>query len=1131
MLTRIIDFSLKNKFIVLLVTVVLVLGGTYAVKNIPLDAIPDLSDTQVIIYTPWEGQAPNIVEDQVTYPITTKMLSVPRAKVVRGYSFYGYSFVYVIFDDGTDPYWARSRVLEYLSSISGQLPKGVTPSLGPDATGVGWAFMYSINSTNRNLADLRSIQDWYLKYQLTAVPGVSEVASIGGFVKQYQVTVDPTKLRAYNLSLSEVSQAIQRSNGEVGGRSLELSEREFILRVKGYIENLEDLKKVAVGVGANGVPILLRDVANIQFGPDMRRGIADLNGDGETVGGIVVVRYGANASKVIQAAKQRLDQAMKSLPPDVKVTVTYDRTALIDRAVTTLQEKLIEESIVVALVCLAFLMHLRSALVAIIILPVAVLIAFLVMFGQGISSNIMSLGGIAIAIGAMVDAVIIMIENAHKHLERDQGKKPHWEIIRDAAVEVGPALFYSLLVITVSFLPVFTLQEQEGRLFKPLAFTKTYSMAAAALLSITLAPALMGWFIRGKIPKEERNPINHLLIWLYKPVVDLAIRYRWLVVICGGLVVGWVFFPWNNLVVEHLLSRPSGTLSSATSGGEGRGEEASGLRKIAIKIGKLFPYQNIGSEFMPPLYEGDLLYMPTTFPGISPTKARELIQVTDRIIKSFPEVETVFGKAGRAETATDPAPLDMIETTIRLKPETDWPAVDIKDDDGKIIAHRRRTPDELVTALNSAVQIPGLNNAWTMPIRTRIDMLSTGIKTPVGIKIAGPDLKELERIGTEVEAVVRQVPGTASAFAERVMGGRYIEFEIDRDAIARYGLTVGDVQDVLSVALGGTPLTTTVEGLQRYTINLRYDRDFRSDLDSLRRDIVVPTPTGAQIPLGELAAIKVVDGPMEIKTEGAVPNDWVYVDIHDVDVGTYVQNAMHTVNAAIAAGQIKLPPGYNIFWSGQYEYMLRAKAPAAGGRAADAAHHHTDYFSEHAVAAQDRHRVAGRAVFAGRRVLDDLPAALQFERGRLGGHHRARGTRRRDRRHHAALSRTRLRRMEGQRPDAARRRFARRDLPRRGETAAPENHDRERHHRRPDADTVEPRHRGGRDETHRRADGRRHGHLHPDGTAGLSRHLLPVALAKTQRRRAMKYCRAKDAPFLNAICAGTQGNVPYERRW
>jgi Cu(I)/Ag(I) efflux system membrane protein CusA/SilA len=905
MLQRIIDFSLRNKFIVLLATLALVLGGVYALRNIPLDAIPDLSDTQVIIYTEWEGQAPNIVQDQVTYPITTKMLSVPRAKTVRGYSFYGFSFVYVIFEDGTDPYWARSRVLEYLSSIGGQLPKNVTPSLGPDATGVGWAFMYSINSTNRDLAELRSIQDWYLKYQLTSVPGVSEVASVGGFVKQYQVTVDPTRLRAYNLSLKEVSMAIERSNGEVGGRSLELSEREFILRVKGYIENLDDLKKVAVGVGEGGVPILLRDVANIQFGPDMRRGIAELNGEGETVGGVVVVRYGANAYKVIQDVKQRLDQAMKALPADVKVTVNYDRTNLIDRAVETLESKLIEESIVVAVVCLAFLLHLRSAIVAILILPVAVLISLLVMFGQGISSNIMSLGGIAIAIGAMVDAVIIMIENAHKHLERDQGKKPHWQIIRDAAVEVGPTLFYSLLVITVSFLPVFTLQEQEGRMFKPLAFTKTYSMAAAALLSITLAPVLMGWFIRGKIPKEEKNPINRFLIWLYHPVINFVVRWRWQVIICAAVLIIWVFMPWNWLAKRML---PDGR-----------------ARNAALQVGKIFPYQNIGSEFMPPLDEGDLLYMPTTFPGISPTKAREILQTTDRLIKSFPEVETVFGKAGRAETATDPAPMDMIETTIRLKPEAQWPAVDIKDDSGKVTAHRRRTSDELIEAMNNVVQIPGLNNAWTMPIKTRIDMLSTGIKTPVGIKIAGPDLRELERIGIEVEATMRAVPGTSSAIAERVMGGRFIEFEIDREAIARYGLTVRDVQDVLSVALGGMPLATTVEGLQRYTINLRYDRDFRSDLRALREDIIVPTAMGAQIPLGQLATVKVVDGPMGIKSEGASPNAWVYVDIHGIDVGTYVESAMRTVNAAVASGQIKLPPGYNIFWSGQFENMQRAK--------------------------------------------------------------------------------------------------------------------------------------------------------------------------------------------------------------
>jgi len=914
MLKGIIDFSIKNKFIVLLATLALVLGGAYAVKNIPLDAIPDLSDTQVIIYTEWSGQAPQIIEDQVTYPITTKMLSVPKATVVRGYSFYGFSFVYVIFRDGTDPYWARSRVLEYLSQISGQLPPGVNPTLGPDATGVGWAFMYSINSTNRSLQELRSYQDWYLKYQLSAVQGVSEVASIGGFVKQYQVTVDPVKLRAYDLPLSRVKTAIQRSTGEVGGRSIEMAETEYILRVKGYIENVDQLRKVAVGVGANGVPTLLGEVATVQLGPEMRRGIAELNGTGETVGGIVVVRYGANARQVIRDVKQRLDQAMASLPPDIHYTVAYDRSALIDRAVKTLEGKLLEESLVVALVCLAFLMHLRSALVAILILPIAVLMSFLVMFGQGLSSNIMSLGGIAIAIGAMVDAVIIMIENAHKHLERDQGTKPHGQIIRDAAIEVGPTLFYSLLVITVSFLPIFMLSEQSGRLFKPLAFTKTYSMAAAALLSITLAPILMGFFIRGRIPAEEKNPINRLLIWLYHPLVDFVIKWRWLVIFGAGALVVWTFFPSNQLAARLLPDGP--------------------VKQWVLKAGKFFPYQNIGSEFMPPLYEGDLLYMPTTFPGISATKARELLQQTDKIIRTFPEVQNVFGKIGRAETATDPAPLDMIETTIMLKPEDEWPAADIRDPGGRIIAHRRRTPDELVDAMNNAIQFPGLANAWTMPIKTRIDMLSTGIKTPVGIKAAGPDLTVLQRVASQIEAVLKGqpgtpnhgVPGTASAYAERVMSGKYIDFDIDREAIARYGLTLGDVQDVLSVALGGMPITTTVEGLERYTINLRYDRDYRQDLEALRDQVVIPTPTGAQVPLGELATLKVVDGPMSIKSEGAVPNAWIYVDIKDIDVGTYVQMAQRAVNEAITKGQIRLPSGYNIFWSGQYEYMLRAKA-------------------------------------------------------------------------------------------------------------------------------------------------------------------------------------------------------------
>jgi copper/silver efflux system protein len=902
MLSRIIAFSLKNKFLVLLGTLALFLGGAYSTKNIPLDAIPDLSDVQVIIYTEWPGQAPQIVQDQVTYPITTKMLSVPKAKVVRGYSFYGFSFVYVIFEDGTDPYWARSRVLEYLSGLSGRLPAGLSPSLGPDATGVGWAFMYSINSTNRDLAELRSIQDWYLRYQLASVPGVSEVASVGGFVKQYQVTVDPTKLRAYNLSISDVAMAVKRSNGEVGGRSIELSEKEFILRVRGYVEKLEDLRKVTVGLGDKGVPILLGQVANVEFGPDMRRGIAELNGEGETVGGIVVVRYGANARQVIIDVKQKLDQAMKGLPPDLEYKIVYDRSALIQRAVKTLLQKLLEESIVVALVCLAFLLHLRSALVVVVILPVAVLCSFLIMFGQGISSNIMSLGGIAIAIGAMVDAVIIMVENAHKHMEHDQGKKPHWEIIRDSSIEVGPTLFYSLLVITVSFLPIFMLEEQSGRLFKPLAFTKTYSMAAAAILSITLAPVLMGLFIRGRIPPEEKNPINRFLIWLYHPAIDFVIKWKRLVVFVAAVLVLWVFFPWNKLVA-HL---PDGK-----------------AKEWAFQVGKIFPYQNLGSEFMPPLYEGDLLYMPTTFPGISPTKAREVLQVTDKIIRQFPEVHQVFGKIGRAETATDPAPLDMLETTIMLKPEEEWPKVEFKDDKGKVTS-RPRTPDELIDALNAAVQIPGLNNAWTMPIKTRIDMLATGIKTPIGIKVAGPDLAELERVASEIEAVVKGVPGTLSAFAERTMGGNYVEFKIDRDAIARYGLNVGDVQEVLEVALGGMPLTTTVEGLERYAINLRYSRDFRENLGALR-EIVIPTPTGAQIPLGQLATIETVHAPMGVKSESAVPNAWIYVDVKGVDIGTYVQMAMRAVNEAIAQGTIKISPGYNIFWSGQYEYMIRAK--------------------------------------------------------------------------------------------------------------------------------------------------------------------------------------------------------------
>ena len=916
MLSHLIIFSLRNRLLVLVAALGVVVGGVYAVKHIPLDAIPDLSDTQVIIYTEWPGQAPQIVQDQLTYPITTKMLSVPSAKVVRGYSFYGFSFVYVIFEDGTDPYWARSRVLEYLNGLGSSLPAGVSPRLGPDATGVGWAFMYSLNSKNHDLAELRSMQDWFLRYQLASVDGVAEVASVGGYVKQYQITVDPHRLHAYNLSISEVAMAVERSNGEVGGRSIEMGEKEFILRVKGYLNGVEDLKGVAVGRGPSGMPVRLGDVATIQVGPDMRRGVAELNGDGETVGGIVVVRYGVDTRQVIEAVKVRLDQAMKSLPDGVTYTVTYDRTSLIDRAVDTLRRKLLEESLVVAAVCLLFLLHLRSALVAVVILPVAVLASFVIMHQQGLSSNIMSLGGIAIAIGAMVDAVIIMVENAHKHLERDGGRKPHWDIIRDASIEVGPTLFYSLLVITVSFLPVFTLQAQEGRMFKPLAFTKTYSMAAAALLSVTLAPVLMGLFIRGRIPSEDRNPLNRILHAVYHPVLNAVVRLRWLVIGVAVGVVAWVFFPWNRLVVPRVP--------------EGR------ARAVAISLGRAFPFQNLGSEFLPPLYEGDLLYMPTTFPGISPTKAREVLQQTDRLIRTFPEVNTVFGKMGRAETATDPAPMDMIETTIRLKPEESWPEVDIKDPSGAVIAHRRRTVEELTAAMNAVVQLPGLTNAWTMPIKTRIDMLATGIKTPVGIKVAGSNMSELERIAGEVEGVVRRVPGTASVFAERVMGGNYVEFTIDRDAIARYGLTVADVQDVLQVALGGMPLTTTVEGLERYGVILRYDRDYRESLEALKA-ITIPVkvaggrpgmagaPIMAQIPLSELASLRVVSAPMGVKSEAAVPNAWIYVDVDGTDLGGYVERARAAVEAARSRGEIRVPPGYSLYWSGQYEYLRRAE--------------------------------------------------------------------------------------------------------------------------------------------------------------------------------------------------------------
>ena len=859
MLTRLIEWSLRNRLFVLVLAAFLAVAGFQALRAIPLDALPDLSDVQVIVFTEYPGQAPQVVEDQVTYPITTQMLAVPSATVVRGYSFFGFSFVYVIFEDGTDLYWARSRVLEYLNYVSGRLPEGVSPSLGPDASGVGWAYMYALRSDDHDLAELRSVQDWFLKYELTAVQGVSEVASVGGFVRQYQITVDPNRLRAYDISLARIRDAVRRSNTDVGGRVFETAETEFMVRGEGYIRGLDDVRQIALGVDASGTPVTVEDVATVQFGPEIRRGLAELNGEGEVVGGIVVVRSGANVHDVVGRVKTRLEELQAGLPAGVEVVPVYDRTVLIEDSVATLREKLVEEMAIVALVCVVFLLHLRSALVAVITLPLAVLMAFIVMYFQGVGANIMSLGGIAIAIGAMVDAAIVIVENAHRHLERDRGKVPHWRIIARASTEVGPTLFFALLVITISFAPIFALEAQEGRLFRPLAFTKTYAMAAAALLSVTLVPVLAGFWIRGRIRPAGRNPVTWLLMAIYRPVLRLVLRWRWAVLAL--------------------------TLAGAAA--------------TAVPVSRL------GSEFMPPLWEGDLLYMPTTLPGVSITKAREVLQQTDRILRDFPEVETVFGKVGRADTATDPAPLSMIETTILLKPESEW--------------RPGMTPDRLIGEMDDAIRFPGLTNAWTMPIKTRIDMLSTGIKTPVGVKLSGPDLRVLEDLGSRVEAVVRDVPGTRSAYSERAMGGNYLNFTVRRDAIARYGLTVGDVQEVIQSAIGGMNITTTVEGLERYPVNLRYSRDLR-DNPSEFGDILVQTPTRQQIPLAFLADMSFVKGPPVIKSEQSRPNAWIYVDIEDVDVGSYVENAR-----AAVAEEVEIPTGYSLGWSGQYEFLLRAR--------------------------------------------------------------------------------------------------------------------------------------------------------------------------------------------------------------
>jgi len=861
MLSKIIDWSGHNRFLVLLTTLFIVLGGIFAVLRTPIDALPDLSDVQVIVYTEVPGQAPQVVEDQVTYPLTTAMLSVPKSKVVRGFSFFGASFVYIIFEDGTDIYWARSRVLEYLNFASGRMPKGISPQIGPDATGVGWVYQYALLAKDKTLAELRSIQDWYVRYQLTKAHGVAEVASVGGFVQTYQVTVDPVKLRAYNIPLMKVAQVIRDSNRDVGGRAVEMAETEYMVRGMGYLRGKSDIEMLVVKAD-KGTPVLIRDIARVELTPDERRGITELNGEGEVVSGIAMARYGENALEVISNLKDKIAEIGPGLPEGVTVQAVYDRSELIKRAIDTLKRTLIEESIIVALVCVVFLMHVRSALVAILMLPVGILMAFIAMRLLGMSSNIMSLGGIAIAIGAMIDAAIVMIENAHKHLERLPEKhttSQRFEAMLEACKEVGPALFFSLLIITVSFLPVFALEGQEGRLFSPLAYTKTFSMAGAALLSITLVPVLMLLFIRGKIMPEAKNPVNRFLIWVYRPIIAGVMRWKKVTVLLALLALGASYYPASKL----------------------------------------------GSEFMPTLNEGSLLYMPASLPGMSITKAAELLQTQDKIIKSFPEVASVYGKAGRANTATDPAPTEMFETVINLKPESEWRA--------------GLTIDKLIAEMDKALQFPGVANSWTMPIKARIDMLSTGIRTPIGIKVFGKNLDEMEKLARQIESVVKTVPGTSSAFAERITGGFYLNIEPDRAQLARYGLAVGELLDVVGTALGGEMVTTTVEGRERYGVTVRYPRELRSDPQQIATQVLVPTMEGAMVPLGQLAKVVVAKGAPGIRTENALLSAYIYVDIRDRDIGSYVRDAKKAV-----AEQVTFPSGYYVTWSGQFENMERA---------------------------------------------------------------------------------------------------------------------------------------------------------------------------------------------------------------
>jgi Cu(I)/Ag(I) efflux system membrane protein CusA/SilA len=864
MITHIIKWSIRNRFFVLLATLMIVVAGLYTLKNTPVDAIPDLSDVQVIVKTSYPGQAPEVVEQQVTYPLTSALLSVPGAKTVRGFSFFGDSYIYIIFDDDTDLYWARSRVLEYLSQVSPNLPAAAKPQLGPDATGVGWIYMYALSdpSGKHDLSELRSLQDWFLKYELQTVQGVSEVATVGGMVKQYQVIVDPHKLQAYNIPLSHIQLAIQQGNSETGASVIEMAEAEYMIRTTGYIKRKSDIENIPIGLNSelDGTPLLIKNIADLELGPQMRRGLADLNGEGETVGGIVVMRFGENAQATINRVKSKLASLQGSLPEGVEITPVYDRSNLIERSIDNLSTKLLAELIVVSVICVLFLSHLRSSLVAMLSLPIGILIAFIVMYLQGINANIMSLGGIAIAIGAMVDGAIVLVENMHKHIEKTPiTKQNRWEIVAKSASEVGPALFFSLLIVTVSFVPVFTLEAQEGKMFSPLAYTKTYAMAAAAILAITLIPVLMGYFIRGKIKPESKNPINRVLINIYRPVLKLALA-----------------FPKSVIVISLFI------LSSS-----------------------LWPINRIGSEFMPTLNEGDLMYMPSTYAGVSIGEARDILQQTNKLIKTIPEVVNVFGKVGRADTATDPAPLTMIETFIQLAPNSEWRA--------------GLTTESLIQELDDLVDFPGLTNAWVMPIKTRIDMLSTGIKTPIGIKIGGPDLSVIQEIGQQIESTLSTLDGTASVYAERVVGGRYIVIDIDRRAAAKFGLNIADIQTYISSAVGGQQLTSSVEGLERYPVQVRFPESYRDSPDKLKK-LPILSPSGAYIALGEVTNISIVDGPPSIKSENARPNGWVYVDVNNIDIGNYVENAKLLVN-----NNITLPVGYSLTWSGQYEYIERAE--------------------------------------------------------------------------------------------------------------------------------------------------------------------------------------------------------------